>query len=67
MKKLFMTSALAASLSLTALPLAAGQYEAPVMEPEIIEAETAASSANSAEIVALTLTAITFILALVKS
>lgn len=62
MKKLLLAAT--ASATLAAAPLSAGNMAAPVMEPAVIEAETASSSANQAEIVALTLTAIIFVTAL---
>ncbi|HEY9039135.1 MAG TPA: hypothetical protein VIN05_09380 [Roseovarius sp.] len=62
MKKLVLAATAAATLA--AAPLSAGNISAPVMEPAVIEAETASSSANQAEIVALTLTALIFVTAL---
>ncbi|MFX0540253.1 hypothetical protein ACEWPM_000765 [Roseovarius sp. S4756] len=56
-----------AALTIAAAPVAAGNLSEPVMEPAVIEAETASSSANQAEMVALTLTALIFITALVSA
>ncbi|PVA11604.1 hypothetical protein DC366_01145 [Pelagivirga sediminicola] len=56
-----------AAITLTAAPLHAGNVQAPVMEPAVIEAETASSSANQAEMVAVTLTALIFVTALVTA
>ncbi len=62
MKKLLLAATAAATLA--AAPLSAGNTAAPIMEPAVIEAETASSSANQTEIVALTLTALIFVTAL---
>lgn len=47
--------------------LSAGNVEEPVMEEPVIVAETASSSANQAEVVALSLTALVFVTALVAA
>ncbi len=65
MKKIALATVAAAML--TAAPLSAGNVAPPIMEPAVIEAETASSSSNQAEIVALSLTALVFITALVAS
>jgi len=48
-------------------PAIAGNVNPPVMEPAVIEAETASSSANQAEMVAISLTALVFITALIAA
>lgn len=53
-----------AAITLTAAPLSAGNTAAPIMEPEVIVTETASSSGNQAEMVALSLTALIFVTAL---
>ena len=50
-----------------AAPALAGNMSAPVMDPVVIEAEAASSSANQAEMVAITLTAIILLTALVTA
>ncbi|MFX0544506.1 hypothetical protein ACEWPL_003045 [Roseovarius sp. S1116L3] len=56
-----------AAFTIAAAPVAAGNLSEPVMEPAVIEAETASSSANQAEMVAISLTALIFITALVSA
>ena len=65
MKTFFMAAVAAATIA--AAPAAAGNLSEPIMEPAVIEAETASSSANQAEIVALSLTALVFITALISA
>ncbi len=65
MKKVYLTAIVAATIA--AAPASAGNTTAPVMEPAVIEAETASSSANQAEMVALSLTALVFITALISA
>lgn len=62
MKKIVLAAV--AATTLAAAPVSAGNVAPPVMEPAIIEAETASSSSNQAEIVAGVLTAIVFVTAL---
>lgn len=56
-----------AATSLSAAPLIAGNISEPQMEPEVIQAEAVSSSSNQAEIVALTLTALIFVTALISA
>ncbi|MFD0858083.1 hypothetical protein [Roseovarius aquimarinus] len=65
MKATFLAAIAAATFA--AAPVMAGNLSEPVMEPAVIEAETASSSTNQAEIVALSLTALVFITALVSA
>ncbi|MEX1234741.1 MAG: hypothetical protein WEB56_07115 [Roseovarius sp.] len=65
MKKIHLAAFLIAAMA--AAPAAAGNISEPVMEPAVIEAETASSSKNQAEIVALSLTALVFITALISA
>ncbi|MEI4263473.1 hypothetical protein [Roseovarius sp. D0-M9] len=65
MKKIYLAAIAAATIA--AAPVSAGNTTAPVMEPAVIEAETASSSANQPEIVALSLTALVFITALLST
>ncbi|SEK27324.1 hypothetical protein SAMN05421666_2028 [Roseovarius nanhaiticus] len=64
--KTYCLAAIAAA-TFAAAPVMAGNLAEPVMEPAIIEAETASSSANQAEIVALSLTALVFLTALISA
>ena len=52
-----------AAASIAAAPAVAGNLSEPIMEPAIIEAEAASSSANETELVMFTLTALIFITA----
>lgn len=61
------TLAAAAAACLTAAPLHAGNLSAPVMDEEIVVEDTASSSANQAEVVAISLTALIFVTALVAA
>jgi hypothetical protein len=65
MNKILLAATVAATMA--AAPVAAGNYAAPVMEPAVIEAEAASSSANQAEMVAITLTALIFLTALISA
>ncbi|MEI4262422.1 hypothetical protein [Roseovarius sp. D0-M9] len=65
MKKIHLAAFLIAAMA--AAPAAAGNISEPVMEPAVIEAETASSSKNQAEIIALSLTALVFITALISA
>ncbi len=65
MKKIHLAAFLIAAMA--AAPAAAGNISEPGMEPAVIEAETASSSKNQAEIVALSLTALVFITALISA
>jgi len=65
MKKVYFAAIIAATIA--AAPVSAGNTTAPIMEPAVIEAETASSSANQAEMVALSLTALVFITALISA
>ncbi len=65
MKKTILVAA--AATVLAAAPAMAGNYSEPVMEPAVIEAEAASSSANQAEMVAITLTALILLTALVSA
>lgn len=65
MKKIAFAAIAAASLSTA--PLMAGNINEPQMEPEVIQAEAVRSSSNQAEIVALTLTALIFVTALISA
>ena len=65
MKKTILAAA--AATALAAAPAMAGNYSEPVMEPAIIEAEAVSSSANQAEMVAFTLTALILLTALISA
>ena len=52
---------------MAAAPVTAGNMATPVMEPAVIVADTAGSSANQAEIVTLTLTALVFLTAIISA
>ena len=65
MKKMILAATAAAALATA--PAMAGNYSEPVMEPAIIEAEAASSSANQAEMVAISLTALILLTALISA
>ncbi|WP_138934123.1 hypothetical protein [Roseovarius arcticus] len=65
MKKMILAAT--AATALAAAPAMAGNYSEPVMEPAIIEAEAVSSSANQAEMVAITLTALIFLTAIISA
>ncbi|SEM71195.1 hypothetical protein SAMN04488077_10774 [Roseovarius tolerans] len=65
MKKIHL--AVIVAVTMAAAPVTAGNMAAPVMEPSVIVADTTGSSANQAEIVTLTLTALVFLTAIISA